>query len=206
MQIKRLLAGKTMFDCNCYGILSEKGAVIIDPGTFDEELVRFFETAGIEEKLILITHAHIDHIMGAEELRGRTGVKIAASKNAALGLSDTAVNLSRGYNKHISFKSDIELSDGEVLNVGDIKIEAIYTPGHTDGCTCYKIGDNLFSGDTLFLESIGRTDLPTANLNSMKESLLKLCRLDKSITVYPGHGPKTTIEHEKAFNMYINSF
>ena len=204
MQIKKMLKGKAIFDCNCYGISSDNGAVIIDPSVFDEELVRFFEENGEKEKLILITHAHTDHISGARKLREKTGVKIAASKPASDALVQPEINMSYHFEERISFDSDIKLSDGETFTVGDITVKTIATPGHTAGCMCYLIENELFSGDTLFMETIGRTDLPTASYAQMQKSLEKLKKLDENVRVHPGHGPDTTIGHELVYNPYMN--
>lgn len=191
--------GKAIYDCNCYGVSTDKAALIIDPSVFDKNLTDFFEENADKEKLILITHAHPDHISGAEELREKTGVKIGIGEFDAPLLKEPASS----FNKKIMFDSDMLLKDGEEIALGDIVIKVIHTPGHTRGGVCYLMGKTMFSGDTLFCETIGRTDLPTGSFKDMRESLEKLIKLDPSIKVCPGHGRSTTIENEIKYNPYI---
>ncbi len=203
MNIEILLKGKTMYDSNCYGVSGEDFAVVIDPGVFDNSLIDFFHKNAEKQKLILITHPHIDHIMGADMLREKTGVKIAASSNTAKGLIDTNINLSASYGNPFTVTTDIVLENDSTFYVGKQKVKAIFTPGHTSGCTCFLFDNALFTGDTLFCGSIGRTDLPTASFADMEKSLKKLKSLDDNIVVYPGHDESTTIGREKIINPYF---
>ena len=203
MNIEILLKGKTMFNSNCYGVWGKDFAVIIDPGVFDTSLVSFFEKHSDKQRLILITHPHIDHIMGANELREKTGVKIAASENTAKGLLDTDINLSASYGHPFTVKCDIILKNDSDFFIGEQKIRAIYTPGHTNGCMCFMFGKVLFTGDTLFCGSIGRTDLPTASYTEMVKTLDKLKKLDDDVVLYPGHDEHSTIARERIINPYL---
>ena len=203
MEIKTLELG--LIRVNCYLIKTEKTALVIDPGFCSCEIEDFLLENRDKERLILLTHAHFDHIGWAEELRNRTGVKIAIGENDNADLSNTRRNMSdRFHAKLTPFSADILLKDEQVLNIGDIKIEVIYTPGHTIGGVSYKIGDNLFSGDTLFYESIGRTDFYDGDYETILNSIKRLFLLEDETVVYSGHGPKTTIGHEKKYNPFIH--
>lgn len=206
MKISLLMGGHLIKYCNCYGIVSDNAAVIVDPGTYDESLFEFLEENKNKERAVLITHAHFDHIGGAELLREKTGVKIYSSKEDAPALNDRSLNLSGRFCREIyEFNPDITLSDGQEFLVGDLKFKALLTPGHTAGSCCYLIGDNLFSGDMLFLETIGRTDLPGNRHDLVNDSLKKLAGLQDNVNVFPGHGDSTTIAHEKQYNPYLRN-
>ena len=188
---------------NCYMLLSDNAAVVIDPGIFSQRVKDFLNENSEKERLILLTHAHFDHICGAERLRADTGVKIAVGEKDAPALIDTSLSLSDKFHAHQTpFEADILLKDNEIFNVGDIEFESLSTPGHTVGGMCYLTVKSLFSGDTLFLESVGRTDFPGGDGEALLKSIKRLLSLDEDIEVYPGHGEPTTIEHEKLYNPF----
>ena len=188
---------------NCYMLLSDNAAVVIDPGIFSQRVKDFLNENSEKERLILLTHAHFDHICGAERLRADTGVKIAVGEKDAPALIDTSLSLSDKFHAHQTpFEADILLKDNEIFNVGDIEFKSLSTPGHTVGGMCYLTEKLLFSGDTLFLESVGRTDFPGGDGEALLKSIKRLLSLDEDIEVYPGHGEPTTIEHEKLYNPF----
>jgi len=196
-----------MIGANCYMITGNTGAVLIDTGEYSPLLESFLEENRDKQRLILLTHAHFDHIGGADILRKNTGVKIAIGKNEAEALSDGELNLVNRFHAKIEpFSADVFLSDGEVLSVGDLEFRVIETAGHTVGGVCYLINDVLFSGDTLFFESVGRTDFPGGDFKTLSNSIKKLYKLDDGVTVYAGHGEATTIGHEKKFNPYVSHY
>ncbi len=205
MEVKVLLKGHLATYSNCYGLLTDKAAIVIDPGKYTLELAQFLKSNADKTRLILITHAHYDHIGGALQLRKETGVKIAIGKNEEFALSDRAFNLSGRFTPPIpAHNADYTIEDEEEFSVGDITVKAYETPGHTVGGMCYLIGDNLFSGDMLFYETVGRVDLPGGNINDMKESLDRIMWLfDDEVRVYSGHGEMTTIGHERKNNPYL---
>ena len=205
MEVKVLLKGHLATYSNCYGLLTDKAAIVIDPGKYTLELAQFLKSNADKTRLILITHAHYDHIGGALQLRQETGVKIAIGKNEEFALSDRAFNLSGRFTPPIpAHNADYTIEDEEEFSVGDITVKAYETPGHTVGGMCYLIGDNLFSGDMLFYETVGRVDLPGGNINDMKESLDRIMWLfDDDVSVYSGHGEVTTIGHERKNNPYL---
>ena len=188
---------------NCYMLLSDNAAVVIDPGIFSQKVKDFLNENFEKERLILLTHAHFDHICGAERLRADTGVKIAVGEKDAPALIDTSLSLSDKFHAHQTpFEADILLKDNEIFDVGDIEFKSLSTPGHTVGGMCYLTVKTLFSGDTLFLESVGRTDFPGGDGEALLKSIKRLLSLDEDIEVYPGHGEPTTIEHEKLYNPF----
>lgn len=205
MKVEFLLNGYSALYANCYGITTEKAAIVIDPGKYTRDIAEFLKNNSDKTRLILLTHAHYDHISGAEQLRRETGVKIAIGKGDEPALSDSTLNLSGRYTPEVSpFNADYIIEDEEEFTVGDLTVKAYETPGHTKGGVCYLIGDCLFSGDILFYETVGRVDLPGGNITDMKLSLDRLiCLLDDNIKVYSGHGEATTIGHERRYNMYL---
>lgn len=205
MEIKLLLQGHSIAYCNCYGILSDNAAIVVDPGKYSSAVAEFLKENAGKQRLILITHAHFDHIGGASRLREETGVKIAVCEDEAFALSDAKYNLSDRFRAGVEpFSADITLSDEQRFTVGDLTVTAMATPGHTAGSMSYLIDNTLFSGDTLFFETAGRTDLPGGDISEMKASLDRLMyMLDDSVVVYPGHGEHTTIGHERLYNPYL---
>ena len=205
MKVEFLLIGHLATYANCYGILTDKAAIVIDPGKYTLEVAQFLKDNADKTRLILITHAHYDHIGGALQLRNETGVKIAIGKNEEFALSDRAFNLSGRFTPAIpAFNADYTIEDEEEFTVGDITVKAFETPGHTVGGMCYLINDCLFSGDMLFYETVGRVDLPGGNMGDMKESLDRMMWLfDDDVKVYSGHGEMTTIGHEREYNPYL---
>ncbi len=205
MKVEFLLKGHLATYANCYGVLTDKAAIVVDPGKYTAEIAQFLKSNADKTRLILITHAHYDHIGGASQLRRETGVKIAIGKNEEFALSDCAFNLSGNFVPVIpAFNADYTIEDEEEFTIGDITVKAFETPGHTVGGMCYLMEDNLFSGDMLFYETVGRIDLPGGSMTEMKESLDRIMWLfDDDIKVYSGHGEMTTIGHERRHNPYL---
>ncbi len=191
---------------NCYLISTEKALVAIDIGAESGALFSHFEKAkqNLKQMLILLTHSHFDHIAAAADLRRRFGAKIAIGKGDMQGLCDPAYNLSALFGQKCEpFYADIALNDGQTISCADLEFKVLETSGHTIGGVCYLLQDKLFSGDTLFFESIGRTDFYGGNYESLCKSIKKLYLLPENTTVYPGHGEITTIGHEKNNNPYV---
>jgi len=194
-----------MFDSNSY-ILGENGeGIIIDAGVSSKEVMEIVNKNKLTIKYIILTHGHIDHICCADELSIETGAKVCVHEKEKDWPSDPRLNLSAFVGEKAEYeKPQILLKDGDELVVGVLKLEVLHTPGHTPGGICIKIGNNIFSGDTLFYRSIGRTDLPEGNLEQLIESINgKLMNLDDDIIVYSGHGTSTTIGHERNNNQFI---
>lgn len=202
MEIRAIHLG--LIKTNCYLISTDKAAVVIDPGFKTEITADFLKANEGKVRMILITHAHFDHIGGAEALRDETGVEIGIGELDAPALRDTEFNLSDKFHAHIApFSADRTFCDGEKFSVGDIDFEVILTPGHTVGGVSYLSGESLFSGDTLFAGAVGRTDMPGGSLKALKKSLKRLIALPEETKVYPGHGDFTTVGYEKENNMFV---
>ena len=192
---------------NTYIINEQANAFIIDPGAHVEEIKAYIDEANLEVKGILLTHGHFDHLFSINEVHDlyQCPVYIFASERDFL--FDANLNLSSTITKPITFKKKAmiqTLSDNDTLTLGRETIRVIHTPGHTRGGVCYQYKRFLFSGDTLFKGTIGRTDLPTASRVDMERSLKRIVSVTKDNTVvYPGHGPFTTILNEKYDNPYL---
>jgi glyoxylase-like metal-dependent hydrolase (beta-lactamase superfamily II) len=202
MEIRTLPLGE--IGVNCYLISSNNGAVVIDPGYKSEEVLNFLKENQNKERLILLTHNHFDHIGFALELSRLTDTKIAIGKLDNDGLSNPQINLATLFGSEIEpFSADMLLDDNDKISVGNIKFTVLHTPGHTVGGVCYLLSNNIFAGDTLFCESIGRTDFPGGNFETIKKSILNLYEFEDDMIVYPGHGPSTSIGYEKLCNPYV---
>ncbi len=210
MILKALAVGP--FGCNCYivGDDATREAVIIDPGDEAAEILRL--ARGLKVGKILHTHGHLDHVSGTRGVREGTGAEIlihradqALYERLTSQYADTrklfGISLGKG---HDPVPPDGFLEDGGILTVGKLRIRVIHTPGHTPGGCCFQVGDALFSGDTLFCGSVGRTDLPGGDMEELEASIReKLYALAPATVVYPGHGPTTSIGDEKEGNTVV---
>ncbi len=206
MKIQSYVLG--MVSTNCYIIFNESTneALIIDPPDQAPALKVKIEELDLSPVAILLTHGHFDHIMAAGDLAAAFGIPVLAGEDEKALLEDYNLNGSRMVRKNYTLSADRFLKDKEELTLGGMRIKVIHTPGHTAGGVCYYFEEDkvLISGDTLFLESIGRTDLPTGDQDTLLESIRrKLMVLPEEVFVYPGHGDKTTIGYEKIHNPYI---
>lgn len=191
---------------NCYLVFreGEKAAVILDPADNADYLIGRCREFGVEPEAILLTHGHFDHILAADDIRKTFGCKIYVQMDDEKMLNDPSLNLSGTLGtEQMSTSADHLLRDGEVLSFLNLEWKVLATPGHTAGSACYYIPEEevLFSGDTLFAESLGRTDLPTGSMSAIVHSIAeKLLVLPEETMVYPGHGDATSIGHEKQYN------
>lgn len=190
-------------DANNYLLADNDEAVLIDCSEAKPEVLSALE--GKKLKFILLTHGHFDHVLGVNEMREKTGAKVLINKEDVVRMNESAdIMRTFGVQGVETPKADDFLNDGDTLKFGNTEIKVIVTPGHTQGCVCYLIDGKLFSGDTLFKESVGRCDLPGGNFQKLSDSVKnRLFTLDDNTIVYPGHGPETTIGHEKKYNEII---
>lgn len=205
MIIKQFIAGQ--LENNMYLVMDErtKKAVLIDASALIPEITSTIKELGADVEYILLTHGHFDHIMGLNSVKQALGAEAVICKDD-LVISDNINEFTRLFGFPDSTPPFYEkyIKDGDIIHVGDMEIQVIHTPGHTEGGVCYLIEDKLFSGDTLFRQSVGRTDLFGGSFEKLSDSIKnKLFKLDENITVFPGHGPATTIAYEKKYNEII---
>ncbi len=199
MQIERIISGSCA--TNCYCLIENGKAVVIDPTDEPQAVIDFTENNKIDITHVLITHGHFDHVGGAKLLKDR-GAEIYMSE---IDYSSVDIlNNFFGY-KVAPFDIDTYVTDGHEFELLGHRFKVISTPGHTNGSVCYILDDNtVFSGDTLFYLSVGRTDFPSGDTHKLLISLKKLCELNGNYTVLPGHGQSTELDYERKNNPYVN--
>ena len=205
MQIIRLPVG--MLQANCYLVAEAGGdAVVIDPGAEAERIIEAVRSRDLKVKHILLTHVHFDHMQAAADVAAATGADILAPEGDWPALTDPQLSLCHmlpgGGSQTLSAAG--KLRDGEVVEAGKLRLTVLHTPGHTPGSCCFLCGDVLFTGDTLFRGSVGRTDFPGGSYDALKRSLDRLAALPGDYTLLPGHDDATTLAEERAGNPYMN--
>ena len=205
MTIRTLCLGE--LDTNCYVVWDANGsAVVIDPADDAEQILALIEAEHLTVGAVVLTHAHFDHMLAAEKVATDTGAPLYVGVGDEGSLSDPIRNLSGVFQMcpPLQMAADKVLSEGDVLTIGEMSFTVLETPGHSEGSVCLVNGDVIFSGDTLFAGTCGRTDLPTGSWRTITTSLNMLAKLPGDYTVYPGHGPATTMEDERVGNPYMN--
>lgn len=202
-----LAVGPLQCNCSVLGDEETRDAIVIDPGDDIDDIVAILERHGLQVKMIVITHAHIDHIGGAAKLKKLTGAPVYMNEND-IWLYEQMDMQARWIGVAPPERTPIDhpLREGDKLMLGLTELHAIHTPGHTEGSSCLWIpGENkLIAGDTLFLGSIGRTDLPGGDHDTILRSIhAKLLPLPEETTVITGHGQATTIGREKRSNPFL---
>ena len=186
MEIKCLVLPPA--NANCYIVEDNGMCVIIDAPSEAKVILDYISKKGLTLSAILLTHGHFDHIDAIDELSEKTGAQVFIHQNDYEMLYDPTLNASSFFGLRIAKKSvACKMNDNDVLTFGNIRIKVLLTPGHTKGSVCYIIDNNIFTGDTLFLNGYGRTDLPGGNSMKLMETLEKLIPLSKTMNVYPGH-------------------
>ncbi|MGI6763759.1 MAG: MBL fold metallo-hydrolase [Clostridiales Family XIII bacterium] len=206
MKIYRYVTGP--LSVNTYLVVDEETnkGFIVDPGGEDIDLLEFVKENNIEIEYIILTHGHGDHICGLESYqKAWPKASLIVHEEEHELLSDPRKNYSTmTCGRPLSFTADHYVQDGEILKAGGLEIKFVFTPGHTPGGMCVYVGDSLFSGDTLFARSIGRTDFPGSSFAALKKSIEeKLYTLPADTMVYPGHMEPTTIGIEKEQNPFV---
>lgn len=189
---------------NCYIITDDKSgkSALVDCTENSAKMRDYINGADIE--YILLTHGHYDHIGGVADIKEQTGAKVVISREDEHMLSSSKGSLAAfcGVSQKNS-QADILVSDNDILKLGETEIKVMSTPGHTKGSVCYLCDGVIFSGDTLFFCSCGRTDFPGGDSGEMINSLKKIANINENLTVYPGHDRSSTLDFERANNPYI---
>lgn len=206
IKIGRMVVGAVQTNCYFLQNTDTNEVLVIDPGDKGKKIYEELTGRGLKIQAVLLTHGHFDHVMGVDEIRNLAGVSVYLGEHEEKLISNADLNVSAMFGTPYTTKVDVLVKDGEVLELAGMKIKVIHTPGHTCGGVCYYLEEEgiLICGDTLFLESVGRTDFPTSSSRELTESVHeKLFTLPDDVYVYPGHGPTTTIEHEKTNNPFL---
>jgi len=193
LYLKQMLLGSMMNYVYLVGDPSTKRCAVVDAGWESQQIMESASAAGFTVSHVLLTHTHFDHANEVRQLSEGTGATVVVHENEARALQD--------------IPNVVTVKDGDHVQVGNLDFEVLHTPGHTNGSVCYKTGDLLFVGDTLFVDAIGRTDLEGGDSEEMFRSLARLRELPNKTMVYPGHeygpSPASTIGEQKQSNPYL---
>eukprot|EP00767_Chilomastix_cuspidata_P000172 gnl/Chilomastix_cuspidata/10409.p1 GENE.gnl/Chilomastix_cuspidata/10409~~gnl/Chilomastix_cuspidata/10409.p1 ORF type:complete len:209 (-),score=7.21 gnl/Chilomastix_cuspidata/10409:12-638(-) len=207
MILKVMPVGPIMANCFILGCEETKEAVVIDPGDEDERILMALADEKLKVKYIINTHGHFDHVAANKPMKDATKADILIHEADAPMLSHlSSMAISFGLSAENSPPADKFIKEGDVIEFGSIKLDVLHTPGHSQGSVSLYSKDEkkVFSGDTLFAGSIGRTDLPGGDYNTLITNVRKkIFSLGDDVQVYPGHGPETTVGTEKKFNPFF---
>lgn len=185
------------YETNCYILWQEDSCILVDPGYEPEQILQQVQARGKTVAAVLLTHGHFDHVTGVKTIADRTGCPVYIHP-AESQLPPSHTSGALYYTHHYQ--------EGEQLELAGMQLQVLHTPGHTPGSVCLLCGDRMFSGDTLFAGTCGRTDFyPYGNPAQMRQSLDRLKNLPGDYRVFPGHGPATTLEQERRSNPYMQS-
>ena len=196
MNIKTIPVGQ--LETNCYVVVNEEtlACVVIDPGDESNTIMDYIESNRLKCEAILLTHGHFDHVGAVNGILEQTGCALYINPR------DEGYEVGKSGMKFKMPEGGKYYDDGDVIVEAGLEFKVLATPGHTPGSVCLICGDALFTGDTLFRGSCGRTDLPGGSMREEMRSLKKICRLEGDFEVYPGHMDSSTLERERRFNHY----
>ncbi|MGB9791229.1 MAG: MBL fold metallo-hydrolase [Thermacetogeniaceae bacterium] len=205
MEIKTLAVGPLAANCYIIWCGQTKEALVIDPGGEGSRILAEIAKEGLHVRYIVNTHGHIDHIAANNQVKEETQAKLLIHPDDAPLLTDPELNLSAYTGRPFrSLPSDMMIADGDEIAVGNLRFVVLHTPGHTPGSICLKAEGVLFTGDTLFAGSIGRTDFPGGSYRQILESIKnKILPCGDNCIVYPGHGPSTSVGYERENNPFL---
>ena len=204
MKITRMPVG--MIRANCYIIESDsKNAAAVDPGDEFEKIDAFLTENSLTLKKILLTHGHFDHIGAVAQLQEKYGAEVYVHADDAVMLTDRRKSLADDmpYYVYRPVEEYTTIDEGDKIELDELCFEVLHTPGHTKGGVCFRCGNALFTGDTLFKMSMGRTDFPGGSLKEIFLSLGRLGKIKENLEVYPGHNETSTLDYERKNNVYM---
>lgn len=205
MNTTRIVLGA--FYTNCYLVEGDaEQALLIDPADDGDALVRLLEEQALTPAAVLLTHGHYDHFLAVPQLQARWPALPVYCHPLDVQEELTEVDMGQTFPTVAAFKNVLPLAEGQTLELAGLRIDVLHTPGHTPGSVTFRIGDALFTGDTLFAGSIGRTDFAGGDMRQMNASLARLAKLNGDLPVLPGHEGTTTLTQEKARNPYLAQF
>ena len=196
MNIKTIPVGQ--LETNCYVVVNEEtlACVVIDPGDESNAIMDYIESNRLRCEAIMLTHGHFDHVGAVNEILEQTGCALYINPR------DEGYEVGKSGMKFKMPEGGKYYDDGDIIVEAGLEFKVLATPGHTPGSVCLICGDALFTGDTLFRGSCGRTDLPGGSMREEMRSLKKICQLEGDFEVYPGHMDSSTLERERRFNHY----
>ena len=203
MIIQGLTVGPIMANCYIVGCERTKTAAVIDPGGDAQDILMALAKSNLTVKYLLNTHGHFDHVGANKEMKEATGAELLIHAKDAPMITQVS-GMAMGMGSQNSPPPDRTIEDGDTITFGDITLTVIYTPGHTPGGVSFHADGAVFVGDTLFAGSIGRTDFPGGDFETLKNSIQqKLFTLDDNVVVYPGHMGLTKIGEERKYNPFV---
>jgi len=205
MILESLIVGPAQANCYILGCEKTLQGVVIDPGGDGEKILQVVNRKGLDIRYVINTHGHADHTLANNLLKQKLPLELCIQEKDVPFLTDPNLNLSAMFlTPFRSVPADRELKDGEKIKVGNLNLEIIHTPGHTPGSICLLLDKKLFTGDTLFAGSVGRTDLPQGDAQLLQDSIrARILPLPDDLDIYPGHGPFSKIGIEKKENPFL---
>ncbi len=206
LSIKSLVVGPLLTNCYLVSEKDSKKCLVIDPGGDEDVILKEIYGNSLEPQMIICTHTHGDHIAANQALKNEFDIELIVQESEASWLTNPNLNLSAAFGDMVkSPPADRKVKGDEVISLADIEFQLLHLPGHSPGGLGILYGKSLFCGDTLFRESVGRTDLPGGEMSILVESIKEnIFVLPGDTIVYPGHGIETTVEYERQHNPFLN--